>query len=758
MPDYGHPLRFGTFITPAAQDPDRTVALAELTEAAGLDLATFQDHPYNPGFLDTWTLLSWVAARTTRLSVSANVLNLPLRPPAVLARSAASLDLLSHGRFELALGAGAFWDGIEGMGGKRLTPRQAVDALSEGIDVIRAAWDTDARGGVRVNGEHHRVRGMKRGPEPAHEIGISLGAYKPRMLRLVGAKADGWLPSLGYLKLEDMAGAHRTIDEAAQAAGRDPRQVRRMLNLAQTAFLPTGKDFLQGPPEQWVDDLLPLALEHGYSTFIVGTDDPRTIQTFGAEVAPALREAVDRERADAGTDTGPARDAASLAARRSGIDYDGVPENLREHAVEPGDRAYARVRHGYMQKGSPGLVLRPGSAEEVAEALAHARAQDADLHVRSGGHGISGRSTGDGGVVVDLSRMNGAEVLDADSGLVRLGAGARWGDVADTLALHGLALSSGDHGGVGVGGLATTGGVGYMARAHGLTIDNVTAVEVVTADGTPVRADADHHPDLFWAMRGAGANFGVLTAVEATAAPVRDVVLGQFVYDATDTAAFLRAWGEVAEAAPREVTAFLTTGPARGGRGPAAQAMVVYAGEDTDSAVRALEPFLSVGPVLDQRAQLAPYPAILARSDGPHRGHGLPEARSGLLHHVTPETAEGLAGLLTSGDVMFMQLRQVGGAVNDLAADATAYAHRSQNFVLAAMTATRSAVRMDQRWADLDKHLEGMYLSFDTRTGPGVLARAFPEPTLDRLRALKAVYDPHNVFDKNFPIPPATRG
>lgn len=302
MPDYGHPLRFGTFITPAAQDPDRTVALAELTEAAGLDLATFQDHPYNPGFLDTWTLLSWVAARTTRLSVSANVLNLPLRPPAMLARSAASLDLLSHGRFELALGAGAFWDGIEGMGGKRLTPRQAVDALSEGIDVIRAAWDTDARGGVRVNGEHHRVRGMKRGPAPAHEIGISLGAYKPRMLRLVGAKADGWLPSLGYLKLEDMAEAHRTIDEAAQAAGRDPRQVRRMLNLAQIAFLPTGKDFLQGPPEQWVDDLLPLVLEHGYSTFIVGTDDPRTIQTFGAEVAPALREAVDRERADADTD------------------------------------------------------------------------------------------------------------------------------------------------------------------------------------------------------------------------------------------------------------------------------------------------------------------------------------------------------------------------------------------------------------------------------------------------------------------------
>ncbi|WP_017571562.1 LLM class flavin-dependent oxidoreductase [Nocardiopsis halotolerans] len=758
MPDYGHPLQFGTFVTPTAQDPDRAVTLAELTEAAGLDLATYQDHPYNPGFLDTWTLLSWVAARTTRLRVSANVLNLPLRPPAMLARSAATLDLLSSGRLELALGAGAFWDGIEAMGARRLTPRQAVDALSEGLDIIRAVWDTDTRGGVRVDGEHHSVRGMKRGPAPAHDIGISLGAYKPRMLRLVGTKADGWLPSLGYLKPEEMAGANRTIDEAALAAGRDPRQVRRMLNLGQNAFLPTGRGFLQGPPEQWVDDLLPLVLEHGFSTFIVAADDPRTIQTFGAEVAPALREAVDRERADAGTATGPARAAASLAARRPGIDYDAVPADLRDHAVEPGDRAYPRFRHGYMRHGSPGLVLRPESAEQVAEALDYAYAQEASLHVRSGGHGISGRSTGDGGVVVDLGRMNRTEVLDPGTGLVRLGAGARWGEVADTLAPYGLALSSGDHGGVGVGGLATTGGVGYMGRAHGLTIDNVTAVEVVTADGTLLRADADHHPDLFWAMRGAGANFGVLTAVEATAAPVRDVVLGQFVYDATDTGAFLRAWGEIAEAAPREVTAFLTMGPARGGRGPAAQAMVVHAGDDTDSAVRALEPFLTVGPVLDQRAQLAPYPAILVRDDGPHQGHGLPVARSGLLRHITPDAAEGLGELLGSGDVMFMQLRQVGGAVNDVPVDATAYAHRSQNFSLVAMTATRGAARLDGRWADLGKHLDGMYLSFDTRTGPEVLGQAFPEPTLGRLRALKAEYDPRNVFDTNFPIPPAARG
>ena len=198
--------------------------------------------------------------------MSANVLNLPLRPPAVVARAAASLDLLSGGRVELALGARAFWDAIEAMGARRLTPGQAVDALSEAIDVIRGIWDVSERGGVRVDGEHHRIWGAKRGPEPAHDIAIWLGAYKPRMLRLSGEKADGWLPSLAYMKDGDLQRANRTIDEAATTAGRDPREVRRLLNIPGT-FGPTSGGLVQGPPEQWVEQLLPLVLEHGFSTF-----------------------------------------------------------------------------------------------------------------------------------------------------------------------------------------------------------------------------------------------------------------------------------------------------------------------------------------------------------------------------------------------------------------------------------------------------------------------------------------------------------
>src|SRR3954447_22936995 len=207
MPDYGHDLAFGTFLTPQNQRPEDVVALAQLTEAAGLDVATFQDHPYQSAFLDTWTLLSWVAAQTKTLRVAANVLNLPLRPPAVLARATASLDLLSGGRVELGLGAGAFWDAIEAMGGPRRTPGEAVDALSEAIDVIHGIWDTGQRGGVRVRGGHYAVKGAKRGPAPAHDIEIWLGAYKPRMLRLTGRKADGWLPSLSYLAQHDIGAA-----------------------------------------------------------------------------------------------------------------------------------------------------------------------------------------------------------------------------------------------------------------------------------------------------------------------------------------------------------------------------------------------------------------------------------------------------------------------------------------------------------------------------------------------------------------------
>src|SRR5437764_1258621 len=251
MPDYGNDLTSGSFITPTNAAPQQVVALAQASERSGLDLVTFQDHPYQAGFLDTWTLLSYVAAQTARIQVSGNVINLPLRPPAVLARAAASLDLLSGGRFELGLGAGAFWEAIEAMGGPRRSPAEAVASLSEAIDLIRATWDAGRRGGIFADGEQYRIRGAKRGPEPAHDVSIWLGVLGPRMLRLVGEQADGWLPSLGYLKPGDLERGNAIIDEAAAAAGRDSREIRRLLNIT--------------PEMAGVDDLLPFVLRDGIS-------------------------------------------------------------------------------------------------------------------------------------------------------------------------------------------------------------------------------------------------------------------------------------------------------------------------------------------------------------------------------------------------------------------------------------------------------------------------------------------------------------
>ncbi|GAA1908480.1 hypothetical protein GCM10009688_10890 [Arthrobacter gandavensis] len=163
MPDYLHPLRFGSFITPLASAPQVPVDLALLSEELGLDLVTFQDHPYQPKFLDTWTLLSWVAARTSRIHVSGNVLNLPLRQPAVLARSLVSLDLLSGGRVELGIGAGGYLDAIAAMGAPKLTVGNAVSGLEEALEIIRGIWDSENPEPLRVEGQFHRVDGAARG-------------------------------------------------------------------------------------------------------------------------------------------------------------------------------------------------------------------------------------------------------------------------------------------------------------------------------------------------------------------------------------------------------------------------------------------------------------------------------------------------------------------------------------------------------------------------------------------------------------------
>lgn len=752
--NYGHPLKFGTFITPSSAAPEKTVALAKQAEALGFDLVTFQDHPYQPAHLDAWTLLTWVAGQTERIQLSANVLNLPLRPPAVLARSAASLDLLSNGRLSLALGAGAFWDAIEANGGVRRTPGEAVEALDEAIRIIRGVWDVSESGPVRVWGRHYRADGVQRGPLAAHDIPIWLGAYKPRMLRLLGQTADGWLPSLGYLRPSDLRAANAIIDEAAQDAGRDPREIRRLLNIS-GRFAETNDGFLNGPSRQWVDELLPLALEDGVSTFILMADDADTMARFAHDVAPALREAVAREAPE--TLNAPTIRRASVRARRhEGIDYDHVPESLADAAIEPGDSGYARVKSTYMRSGAPGIVFQVRDTQEILDALAFARAHpDKPLGIRSGGHGISGRSTNRGGIVIDLSKLNRIEILDEATRRIRVEAGARWMDVALAIEPYGWALSSGDYGGVGVGGLATAGGVGWLSRLHGLTIDHVRAVEMVLADGSVVRASENENADLFWAVRGAGANFGIVTAFEFEVDEVGDVGWGQLVFDASDTAGFLQRWGAVVENAPRDLTSFLIMGPPRRGQPMIAQALAVVASDQPDIIIDRLQPLANIAPLLDQQVVITPYAGIMANAQsGYHNGQGEPTVRSGLIEHITPEFAAAATRLLYSGATYFFQIRAVGGAVSDVDPDATAYGYRAANFSVSAVGANRE--RLNAAWEALYPHFNGLYISFETDLRPERIEDAFPPKTLARLRELKARYDPDNVFRDNFNVAPQT--
>jgi alkanesulfonate monooxygenase SsuD/methylene tetrahydromethanopterin reductase-like flavin-dependent oxidoreductase (luciferase family) len=294
MPAIGLP------IIPYADSVDRSRKLVRIADEGGLQYVGIQDHPYQHHFLDTWSLIPTLLADTKRVSLFTDVANLPLRPPAIMAKIAATLDIASGGRFELGLGAGANWDHIAGVGGPRRSPPEGVDALEEAIDVIRLMWSDERR--VSFQGRHYRLENARPGPRPVHPIGMWLGAFRPRMQRLVGRKADGWIPSYGPLTRDDLREGRRRIDEAAAAAGRDPGQIRHVVNLqgviGESRTPPAGRlpvgymqggEPLAGPPGWWVETLGGFAAD-GFDTLVFWPIDPTPgqVELFAAEVVPLL--------------------------------------------------------------------------------------------------------------------------------------------------------------------------------------------------------------------------------------------------------------------------------------------------------------------------------------------------------------------------------------------------------------------------------------------------------------------------------------
>ena len=283
---------FGYFPSPEATAYPRILEHARLIDELGLDLIAIQDHPYQRRFLDALTLLTAIAVETRRLRVITDVVNLQMRPPAMLAKWAASLDVMSGGRVELGLGAGAFTAAVAAMGGDAREPADAVSALEEAIAVIRLMWS--GQRGVRFDGRFYRLRGVHTGPLPAHSIGIWLGAYRPRMLSITGRLADGWLPSLGPMAPDALVEANRRIDDAATAAGRSPADILRIYNIGGRITDGVSNGFLDGPVDQWVDQLTELTVEYGMDGYILGPadDSAEQLRLFATEVAPRVREHV----------------------------------------------------------------------------------------------------------------------------------------------------------------------------------------------------------------------------------------------------------------------------------------------------------------------------------------------------------------------------------------------------------------------------------------------------------------------------------
>jgi FAD/FMN-containing dehydrogenase len=431
--------------------------------------------------------------------------------------------------------------------------------------------------------------------------------------------------------------------------------------------------------------------------------------------------------------------------------------------LRPGDEGYDEAARVFFAAGRPALVVRPRDPAEVAAAVRHALRHDLAVSVRSGGHSALGHGTNTDGLVIDLAHLDAVEIVDADRRLVRVGGGARWGAVAAALEPHGLGLTSGDTKNVGVGGLTLGGGMGWMVRKHGLAIDHLVRARVVTADGEVVTASADENPDLFWALRGGGGNFGVVVDFDFVAQRVGSVHYGSVAYRVDDAGDLMRRWRDAMRVAPEELSSTLALLPPMGDGPRQATLLLCYAGDPgtpVAEADAAIEPLLELGTVLQASITERPYAEVLEEAQ--HLPPGLQLlARNTLVPALDDEVVPAIETLHRSAPAA-IALRALGGAFARVPASATAFAHRDAEAMVLAGFVLPEALGPEQvagvlaAWDALDALGSGPYLNFQSSATPADVAAAYPPATHARLAEVKRAYDPGNVFRLNHNIEPAS--
>jgi FAD/FMN-containing dehydrogenase len=444
--------------------------------------------------------------------------------------------------------------------------------------------------------------------------------------------------------------------------------------------------------------------------------------------------------------------------------------SLNGRVISPEDAGYDEARavfYGSIDR-RPAVIVRVADATDVSRVVALARASGLELAVRSGGHSLAGHSVSDGGIVLDLSNMKSLQI-DTERRTAWAETGLTAGEYTAAVGAHGLATGFGDTGSVGIGGLTLGGGVGFLVRKHGLTIDALRAADVVTADGRLLRVDAETHPDLFWAIRGGGGNFGVAIRFQFRLHEVDTIVGGMLLLPATPDV--IASFVAEAEAAPEELSAIANIMPAppmplvpaeHHGR-LVIMAMLVYAGE-VEAGERAIAPFRALATPLADTVGPKPYPEMYEPT-GP--GPDEEVARSLFIDSVDSRAAQTIVEHLqaSTAPLAVAQLRVLGGAMARVPAEATAFAHRKRRIMVAlgAVYEHREEETVHEEWvtgfaAALGQGDADVYANFLGDEGEARIRGAYPGSTWDRLAAIKRRYDPTNLFRLNQNIPPATGG